>query len=45
LQTAGYKIGNLIPAPGAQGIAVRTEPAAGTALRPGETVNVYVGGP
>jgi len=45
LQTAGYKVGNVIPAQGPAGTAVRTEPVAGTALRPGETVNLYVGGP
>ena len=45
LQNAGYKIGSVAYTQGApQGTVVRTEPAAGTALRPGETVNLYVSG-
>lgn len=40
---AGYTIGNVTPIPeGADGKVVRTEPAVGTALRPGEPVNIFV---
>jgi serine/threonine-protein kinase len=40
---AGYQIGNVTPTTdGADGKVVRTEPMAGTQLRPGESVNIFV---
>ncbi|MBV9271434.1 MAG: Stk1 family PASTA domain-containing Ser/Thr kinase [Candidatus Eremiobacteraeota bacterium] len=43
LISAGYTIGNVTPtSEGADGKVVRTEPAVGTALRPGESVNIFV---
>ncbi|GAC1555884.1 MAG: serine/threonine protein kinase IreK [Vulcanimicrobiaceae bacterium] len=45
LQSAGYKIGNnAYVQEGTEGTVVRTEPVAGTDLRPGETVTLYVSG-
>jgi beta-lactam-binding protein with PASTA domain/tRNA A-37 threonylcarbamoyl transferase component Bud32 len=45
LQNAGYQIGNTAYVQeGAEGTVVRTEPAAGSSLRPGETVTLYVSG-
>jgi len=42
----GYQIGNLVPTDqGADGNVVRTEPEAGTSLRPGEAVNIYYNSP
>ena len=42
----GYQIGNLVPTDqGADGNVVRTEPEAGTSLRPGESVNIYYNTP
>lgn len=43
LANAGYTIGNVTPTTeGADGKVVRTEPSAGTTLRPGESVNIFV---
>ena len=43
LINAGYLIGNVTPtSEGADGKVVRTEPAVGTTLRPGESVNIFV---
>jgi serine/threonine-protein kinase len=45
LQDCGYKIGNrAYVQEGADGTVARTEPAAGTALHPGETVTLYING-
>jgi beta-lactam-binding protein with PASTA domain len=45
LQDSGYKIGNrAYVQEGAEGTVARTEPVAGTALHPGETVTLYVNG-
>jgi serine/threonine-protein kinase len=45
LQNAGYKIGNSsYVQEGADGTIARTEPVAGSALRPGETVTLFVNG-
>ena len=45
LQNAGYRVGNTAYVQeGADGTVARTEPAAGTSLRPGETVMLYVNG-
>ncbi len=45
LQAAGYTVGNVAyTQEGTEGTVVRTEPAAGTQLRPGESVNLYVSG-
>ncbi|GAC1306969.1 MAG: serine/threonine protein kinase IreK [Vulcanimicrobiaceae bacterium] len=45
LRGAGYKIGNTaFVQEGTEGTVVRTEPAAGSSLRPGETVMLYVSG-
>ncbi|GAC1310920.1 MAG: Stk1 family PASTA domain-containing Ser/Thr kinase [Vulcanimicrobiaceae bacterium] len=45
LLAAGYKIGNTAYVQeGTEGTVVRTEPAAGSALRPGETVLLFVSG-
>jgi len=45
LLAAGYKIGNTAYIQeGTEGTVVRTEPAVGSALRPGETVMLYVSG-
>jgi len=45
LMSAGYKIGNTAYVQeGTEGTVVRTEPAAGTSLRPGETVLLFVSG-
>jgi serine/threonine-protein kinase len=45
LQDSGYKIGNrAYVQEGADGTVARTEPVAGTALRPGETVTLYING-
>ncbi|HEV3152857.1 MAG TPA: Stk1 family PASTA domain-containing Ser/Thr kinase [Candidatus Baltobacteraceae bacterium] len=42
----GYQVGNLVPTQeGADGNVVRTEPEAGTSLRPGESVNIYYNSP
>jgi serine/threonine-protein kinase len=46
LQNAGYRMGSLVyGADGDAGKIVSTDPAAGAALRPGESVTVHVGGP
>ncbi len=43
LLNAGYTVGNITPTTeGADGKVVRTEPYAGTTLRPGEVVSIYV---
>jgi eukaryotic-like serine/threonine-protein kinase len=43
LINAGYTLGNITPTTeGADGKVVRTEPFAGTQLRPGTPVNIYV---
>jgi len=45
LQNAGYKIGNnAYVQEGTEGSVARTEPVAGSSLRPGETVTLYVSG-
>jgi len=45
LQNAGYKPGGIIYEPnGEVGRVIRTDPAAGSSLRPGETVNLHVSG-
>ncbi len=45
LQNAGYRIGNnAYVQEGTEGTVVRTEPASGSSLRPGETVMLYVSG-
>jgi serine/threonine protein kinase/beta-lactam-binding protein with PASTA domain len=45
LENSGYKVGNTAYVQeGADGTVSRTEPSAGTALRPGETVMLYVNG-
>jgi len=45
LQSAGYKVGNLAYVQeGTEGTIARTEPAANTALPPGETVMMFVSG-
>ncbi|MDQ2908529.1 MAG: Stk1 family PASTA domain-containing Ser/Thr kinase [Candidatus Eremiobacteraeota bacterium] len=45
LQNAGYKVGNIAyTQEGTEGTVVRTEPAAGTSLSPGETVMMFVSG-
>jgi len=45
LENDGYRVGNVAYVrEGATGAVVRTEPTAGTQLRPGETINVFVGG-
>jgi len=45
LTAAGYKIGNTaFVQEGTEGAVARTEPAAGSSLRPGETVTLYVSG-
>jgi serine/threonine-protein kinase len=45
LENYGYKVGNTAYVQeGADGTVARTEPAAGTSLRPGETVMLYVNG-
>ncbi len=45
LQNAGYKIGNTsYVQEGPDGTVARTEPVAGSALRPGETVMLYLNG-
>lgn len=45
LMAAGYKIGNTAYVQeGTEGTVVRTEPAAGSSLRPGETILLYVSG-
>lgn len=45
LLSAGYKIGNTAYVQeGTEGTVVRTEPAIGSSLRPGETVMLYVSG-
>jgi serine/threonine-protein kinase len=45
LQAAGYTVGNVAyTQEGTEGTVVRTEPAAGSQLRPGESVNLYVSG-
>jgi len=45
LQNAGYKVGNIAyTQEGTEGTVVRTEPAAGTDLHPGETVMLFVSG-
>lgn len=45
LENAGYKIGNLAYVQeGTEGTVARTEPAATTPLRPGETVMLFVSG-
>ncbi len=45
LENDGYRVGNVAYVrEGATGAVVRTEPTAGTQVRPGETVNVFVGG-
>jgi hypothetical protein len=45
LENSGYKVGNTAYVQeGADGTVSRTEPAAGTSLRPGETVMLYVNG-
>ncbi|MBD5605888.1 MAG: PASTA domain-containing protein, partial [Candidatus Eremiobacteraeota bacterium] len=45
LQNAGYKIGNSsYVQEGADGTIARTEPVAGSSLRPGETVSLVVNG-
>ncbi|MBC5809435.1 MAG: PASTA domain-containing protein [Candidatus Eremiobacteraeota bacterium] len=45
LQNAGYKPGGVIFEPqGEAGRVIRTDPAAGAQLRPGETVNLHVSG-
>jgi len=45
LQDAGYKVGNIAyTQEGTEGTVVRTEPAAGTELHPGETVMLFVSG-
>ncbi len=42
LQNAGYKVGNIAyTQEGTEGTVVRTEPAAGTSLSPGETVMLF----
>jgi serine/threonine-protein kinase len=45
MHDAGYKVGNTAYVQeGPDGTVARTEPAAGTELRPGETVTLYVSG-
>ncbi len=45
LESAGYKVGNLAYVQeGTEGTVARTEPAATTPLRPGETVMLFVSG-
>jgi serine/threonine-protein kinase len=45
LENAGYKVGNLAYVQeGTEGTVARTEPAATTPLRPGETVMLFVSG-
>ena len=45
LQNSGYKVGNTAYVQeGADGTVARTEPVAGTSLRPGETVLLFVNG-
>ncbi len=45
LQSAGYQIGNsAFVQEGTEGTVARTEPSAGSNLRPGETVTLYVNG-
>jgi beta-lactam-binding protein with PASTA domain/tRNA A-37 threonylcarbamoyl transferase component Bud32 len=45
LQNSGYKVGNTAYVQeGADGTVARTEPLAGTSLRPGETVMLFVNG-
>ena len=45
LESSGYKIGNnAFVQEGTEGSVVRTEPSAGSLLRPGETVTLYVSG-
>ena len=45
LENAGYKVGNLAYVQeGTEGTVARTEPAASTALPPGETVMMFVSG-
>ncbi len=45
MHDAGYKVGNTAYVQeGPDGTVARTEPAAGTQLRPGETVTLYVSG-
>jgi serine/threonine-protein kinase len=45
LENAGYKVGNTsYVQEGPDGTVARTEPLAGVALRPGETVMLYVNG-
>ena len=45
LQSAGYRVGNTaFTQEGTEGTVVRTEPAASTDLRPGETVMLFVSG-
>ncbi len=45
LQNAGYKVGNIAyTQEGTEGTVVRTEPAAGSELHPGETVMLFVSG-